>query len=84
MRNVAVILAGGVGTRMGGTMPKQFFKVSGKTVLEILSDWNYGNSLTTEQNRIKKIFWGDIPMQNSCKVLTRYIINNGSSNNVDL
>ena len=49
-----------------------------------LSDWNYGNSLTTEQNRIKKIFWGDIPMQNSCKVLTRYIINNGSSNNVDL
>lgn len=28
MRNVAVILAGGVGTRMGGTMPKQFFKVS--------------------------------------------------------
>lgn len=34
MRNVAVILAGGVGTRMGGTMPKQFFKVSGKTVLE--------------------------------------------------
>jgi len=52
--------------------------------MEILSDWNYGNSLTTEQNRIKKIFWGDIPMQNSCKVLTRYIINNGSSNNVDL
>ena len=49
-----------------------------------LSDWNYGNSLTTEQNRIKKIFWGDIQMQNSCKVLTRYIINNGSSNNVDL
>ena len=34
MRNVAVILAGGVGTRMGGTMPKQLFKVSGKTVLE--------------------------------------------------
>jgi len=54
------------------------------SLMEILSDWNYGNSLTTEQNRIKKIFWGDIPMQNSCKVLTRYIINNGSSNNVDL
>lgn len=51
--------------------------------MEILSDWNYGNSLTTEQNRIKNIL-GDIPMQNSCKVLTRYIINNGSSNNVDL
>lgn len=53
------------------------------SLMEILSDWNYGNSLTTEQNRIKNIL-GDIPMQNSCKVLTRYIINNGSSNNVDL
>ena len=39
MRNVAVILAGGVGTRMGGTMPKQFFKVSGKTVLIYTKLW---------------------------------------------
>lgn len=30
MRNVAVILAGGVGTRMGGTMPKQFLKFQEK------------------------------------------------------
>jgi 2-C-methyl-D-erythritol 4-phosphate cytidylyltransferase len=33
--NIAVILAGGVGSRMnGGSLPKQFFKVAGKTVLE--------------------------------------------------
>jgi 2-C-methyl-D-erythritol 4-phosphate cytidylyltransferase len=32
--NVAVILAGGVGSRMGGDKPKQFFKVAGKMVLE--------------------------------------------------
>lgn len=40
MRNVAVILAGGVGTRMGGTMPKQFFKVSGKTVLVFTTNYS--------------------------------------------
>jgi 2-C-methyl-D-erythritol 4-phosphate cytidylyltransferase len=34
MRNIAVILAGGVGNRMGDNIPKQFFKVAGKTVME--------------------------------------------------
>ncbi|MDN3674149.1 bifunctional cytidylyltransferase/SDR family oxidoreductase [Flavobacterium branchiarum] len=32
--NIAVILAGGVGIRLEKSMPKQFFKVAGKTVLE--------------------------------------------------
>lgn len=32
--NIAVILAGGSGTRMGAQMPKQFLKVGGKTILE--------------------------------------------------
>jgi 2-C-methyl-D-erythritol 4-phosphate cytidylyltransferase len=32
--NIAVILAGGVGSRLGDSVPKQFFKVAGKTVLE--------------------------------------------------
>lgn len=31
--NVAIIIAGGVGTRMGRDIPKQFIKVDGKTVL---------------------------------------------------
>ncbi|MBR4793601.1 MAG: bifunctional cytidylyltransferase/SDR family oxidoreductase [Bacteroidaceae bacterium] len=33
-RNIAVILAGGIGSRSGLGLPKQFFKVAGKTVIE--------------------------------------------------
>lgn len=32
--NIAVILAGGIGSRLGMSLPKQFFKVAGKTVIE--------------------------------------------------
>ena len=34
MRNIAVILAGGVGSRMGGPEPKQFLLLGGRTVIE--------------------------------------------------
>ena len=34
VRNVAVLLAGGVGTRVGLDIPKQLIKVAGKTILE--------------------------------------------------
>ncbi len=34
MKNIAVILAGGSGTRMGNDVPKQFLKVAGKQVIE--------------------------------------------------
>ncbi len=34
MRNIAIVLAGGVGSRLGMSTPKQFFKVAGKTVIE--------------------------------------------------
>jgi len=33
-RNIAVILAGGVGKRLGLSVPKQFYKVAGKMVVE--------------------------------------------------
>lgn len=33
-RNIAVILAGGTGSRLGASTPKQFFKVAGKMVIE--------------------------------------------------
>ncbi len=33
-KNIAVILAGGVGSRLGMSTPKQFFKVAGKMVVE--------------------------------------------------
>ena len=34
IRNIAIILAGGCGSRMGGDLPKQFLPLGGKTVLE--------------------------------------------------
>lgn len=34
VQNIGVLLAGGVGARLGQDMPKQFVKVAGKTVLE--------------------------------------------------
>lgn len=37
-RNIAVILAGGSGSRMGGDLPKQFLPLGGKTVLELAVD----------------------------------------------
>ena len=34
LRNVAVILAGGTGTRIGLNIPKQLIKVAGKPIIE--------------------------------------------------
>lgn len=34
MKNIAVILAGGTGQRLGDSMPKQFLKIAGKKVIE--------------------------------------------------
>lgn len=34
MKNIAIILAGGVGNRLNAGIPKQFIKVAGKTILE--------------------------------------------------
>jgi len=34
VKNVAVILAGGSGTRLGGEHPKQFLKVAGEKIIE--------------------------------------------------
>ena len=34
MKNIAVILAGGSGTRLGDILPKQFIKIAGKKVIE--------------------------------------------------
>lgn len=34
MKNIAVILAGGIGYRMNGALPKQFLKVAGKKIIE--------------------------------------------------
>lgn len=36
--NIAIILAGGIGSRFGSKIPKQFLKIKDKTVLEICVD----------------------------------------------
>lgn len=48
MKNVAVILAGGVGNRMGTDMPKQFLPLKGKTVLEWSVEAFHGNKNVDE------------------------------------
>ena len=34
MKNIAIVLAGGVGSRLNANVPKQFLKVAGKTIIE--------------------------------------------------
>ncbi|MCF0206869.1 MAG: bifunctional cytidylyltransferase/SDR family oxidoreductase [Bacteroidales bacterium] len=46
--NVAIILAGGIGSRTGYDTPKQFFKVAGKTVIEHSIDAFESNSSIDE------------------------------------
>lgn len=48
MQNIAVILAGGSGKRAGGDMPKQFFKIADKTILEYSLEKFENNSLIDE------------------------------------
>ncbi|KRV70306.1 pyrophosphorylase [Aeromonas veronii] len=38
MKNIAVVLSGGVGSRFGGTLPKQFTKLAGRAVIEYTID----------------------------------------------
>lgn len=48
MKNIAVILAGGVGQRLGNNIPKQFLKVAGKKVIEHTLDVFQKNELIDE------------------------------------
>lgn len=48
MKNIAVILAGGKGNRLGNTTPKQFLKIAGKKVIEHTIDVFQNNSLIDE------------------------------------
>lgn len=55
--NVAVILAGGVGSRLGLSTPKQFFKVAGKTVIEHTVDVFEHNSHIDEIAIVSNSFY---------------------------
>jgi len=47
-KNIAIILAGGVGSRFGFNIPKQFAKVAGKTIIEHTIELFQNNSLIDE------------------------------------
>lgn len=47
-RNIAVVLAGGVGSRLGDRLPKQFLKVAGKKIIEHTLDVFENNDLIDE------------------------------------
>ena len=49
MKNVAVILAGGSGKRLGSSLPKQFLELAGKKIIE------YSISVFEENQRIDEI-----------------------------
>ncbi|MBQ9652321.1 MAG: bifunctional cytidylyltransferase/SDR family oxidoreductase [Prevotella sp.] len=55
--NVAVILAGGVGKRLGLSTPKQFFKVAGKMVVEHTIDTFEHNSKIDEIAIVSNAFY---------------------------
>ena len=46
--NIAIILAGGSGTRLGGELPKQFLTVAGKMIIEHTVEAFHRNSRIDE------------------------------------
>src|SRR5574344_1780183 len=56
-KNIAIILAGGVGSRLGLSTPKQFFKVAGKMVVEHTIDTFEKNSRIDEIAIVSNAFY---------------------------
>ncbi|MCK4441938.1 MAG: 2-C-methyl-D-erythritol 4-phosphate cytidylyltransferase, partial [Sulfurovaceae bacterium] len=59
MKNIAIILAGGTGSRFGLNVPKQFAKVAGKTLIEHTLDTFQNNNLIDEICVVIKSDWID-------------------------
>ena len=59
MKNIAIILAGGSGSRFGLNIPKQFAKVAGKTLIEHTLDTFQKNRLIDEICIVIKADWID-------------------------
>jgi ribitol-5-phosphate 2-dehydrogenase (NADP+) / D-ribitol-5-phosphate cytidylyltransferase len=77
MKNVAVILSGGVGSRFGGLFPKQFAKLAGRSVIEYTID-AFENCLAIDEiiivskmEFIEKIY--DIARNNNWKKIKKVI-----------
>jgi 2-C-methyl-D-erythritol 4-phosphate cytidylyltransferase len=81
-KNVAIILAGGQGERFKGDIPKQFLKLSGKTVIEHTIDVFEKHELIDEiyivVNSVYYYFVEEVLKNNKC-VKVNKILNGGSS-----
>lgn len=70
MKTIAVILAGGSGSRMGNDLPKQFVKVAGKKIIEHTIDVFEKSSVIDEIFVVSKAEW--IPNVEELVVANRY------------
>jgi 2-C-methyl-D-erythritol 4-phosphate cytidylyltransferase len=77
MKSVAIILSGGVGSRFGGILPKQFTKLAGRTVIEYTVQ-SFEDSLFIDEiiivskNEFIEKTW-DIVKKNSWRKVTKVI-----------
>lgn len=75
--NIAVILAGGVGSRLGLSTPKQFFKVAGKMVIEHTIDVFENHPLIDEIVVVSNPFYlsevEDIVLRNGWRKVKRIL-----------
>ncbi len=79
--NIAVILAGGIGSRLGYSIPKQFFKVAGKTVIEhtidVFDREERIDEIAIVINKAYMYLMEEIVLKNSWKKVKK-ILNGGS------
>lgn len=63
--NIAIVIAGGVGSRMGLDIPKQFVKVDGKTVLEYTLEGFQNHPLVDAIEVVCIKGWEDVVMRDA-------------------
>lgn len=78
MKNIAVILSGGTGSRFGGTLPKQFTKLAGKAVIEYTIDAfeksnNIDEIIIVSQSEHMHLTW-DIIKKNKWKKVVKVFV----------
>lgn len=75
-----IITAGGIGTRMGGDLPKQFLEIAGKPILlhtlELFHTYNPDTQLVITLPPDWKSFWNDLLKKHNCTI-SHQIIDGG-------
>lgn len=80
MKNVAIILSGGTGTRFGSDKPKQFAKLAGRAVIEYTIERFEKSSdideiIIVSQNEYSDFIWELVAKNQWCKVVK--VVNGG-------